>query len=162
MYSIFVGFGIFHASTEVASTLFYHYLLLVLLPHYLRQLPFLPPHPPLPLPPPEHAFNIINSVSVPLGVLSQSLHPSSDAPVQVPPTTAASVEIVRDGENSADFDGSSGYLLPSSSYASSSISSSLSASSVSSASSDSLFSSPSLPPLSHLSDSEPPPPRTAY
>ena len=64
-------------------------------------------------------------------------------------------------KNYAVFGRRSSSLLPSYSDASSSIFSSFTASSVSSASSDYLFSSPSLPPLSHLSASEPPPLQTA-
>ena len=64
------------------------YPLLVLLPHNLRQLPFLTPPLPPPLPPPEHAATILDRMSIPPGVAFPSLHPLAAvvAPVRQPRT----------------------------------------------------------------------------
>ena len=79
VYSIFAGFDLMQKSIEVTSIFIIIYLLFVLLPYNLCQLPFSPLTPPLPLPPPYHATKILDCVSVPPGVMFLSLHQSDTA-----------------------------------------------------------------------------------
>ena len=81
MYSTFAGFGTLHASTEVASTLFYNLPSLHFTSSLFFQLNFSPllQTLTLTLPPPYQNTAILNIVSVPPYVLFLSLHPQASA-----------------------------------------------------------------------------------